>query len=92
MKKQPVLCAIILFFSFNVAATHDQTLTYFENDSIQLELDLFLPDHDSSIRTPLVIYVHEEGLKVAAGQGGMPWQSTLSKKILPAQPFLIPCI
>ena len=70
MKKLPVLMVIILIFSLNATAQHYQTLTYFKNDGIQLELDLFLPDNNSSTKTPLVIYVHGGGFKSGDRSGG----------------------
>ncbi len=38
-----------------------QTLTYFKNDSISLDLDLFIPENEPSLNTPLLIYVHGGG-------------------------------
>lgn len=56
---------IILTVKLSLAKNHNfQTLTYFRNDSLKLDLDLFLPDNtniDNS--TPLVIFAHGGGFK-----------------------------
>lgn len=38
-----------------------QTLTYFQNDTLRLELDLFVPDKKPAAKMPLVIFVHGGG-------------------------------
>jgi acetyl esterase/lipase len=47
-----------------------QTLTYFTNDSISLELDLFIPDHPGDDLLPLLIYVHGGGFSAGDRFGG----------------------
>ncbi|MFH0758650.1 MAG: alpha/beta hydrolase [Bacteroidota bacterium] len=47
-----------------------QTCTYFENDTISLDLDLFLPDLGPVQNTPLVIYVHGGGFSQGDKGGG----------------------
>jgi poly(3-hydroxybutyrate) depolymerase len=49
-------------FSFNIITAQEiKTLTYFENDSTKLELDLYLPLKKSNKKTPLVIFAHGGG-------------------------------
>ncbi len=58
------LTAILLFCLFSVTlvnARDYETYTYFQNDSLSLDLDLFLPDNPSQGDVPLVIYVHGGG-------------------------------
>lgn len=56
---------IILFFlvlaASSLSAQKKTTLTYFQNDTLQLNLDLFLPEKPSKIKTPLMIFVHGGG-------------------------------
>tara|TARA_R110002050_G_scaffold223672_2_gene359536 strand:- start:6888 stop:7730 length:843 start_codon:yes stop_codon:yes gene_type:complete len=40
-----------------------KSYTYFENESISLNLDLFMPINITGIKTPLLIYVHGGGFK-----------------------------
>ena len=44
-----------------MGAQEFETQTYFTNDSIQLDLDLFMPKKLSNVPTPLVIFVHGGG-------------------------------
>jgi poly(3-hydroxybutyrate) depolymerase len=55
---------LLLFasFSFNIITAQEvKTLTYFENDSTKLELDLYLPLKKSNKKIPLVIFAHGGG-------------------------------
>lgn len=70
MKKNKILFTVFLFLTGAVNAQDFQTKTYFLNDSISLDLDLFLPDHQSSEKTPLVIYVHGGGFSNGNRGGG----------------------
>jgi len=70
MKKDNILFIICLFLTVTVNAQDFQTHTYFTNDSISLDLDLFLPGKNSSEKTPLVIYVHGGGFKNGYRNGG----------------------
>jgi acetyl esterase/lipase len=47
-----------------------QTCTYFENDSISLDLDIFLPDQGGEKDIPLVIFVHGGGFSNGDRGGG----------------------
>lgn len=58
MKK---LFAIILLFPFFAQAQEFKTVTYFANDTLRLELDLFLPKGKTEGRIPLLIHVHGGG-------------------------------
>lgn len=55
-----------------ICAQDFRTYTYFSNDSISLELDVFIPDHlDTTLgNTPLVIYVHGGGFSNGNRDGG----------------------
>lgn len=58
---------IIIFFIgllySNTTAQQFKTYSYFENDSISLKLDLFIPDSTTQKKHPLFIYVHGGGFK-----------------------------
>jgi len=58
-KKCLTLIALLLVL---IASAQDyKTLTYFTNDTLKLELDLFVPEAAAKGKTPLVIYVHGGG-------------------------------
>lgn len=59
--KIKLLLVIGIFITSFAEAQKFKTYTYFTNDSIRLDLDLFLPKNDNSKVTPLVIYVHGGG-------------------------------
>ncbi len=71
MKSKLLLTTIILLFT-SVAFSQQkdfQTLTYFQNDS--LNLDLFLPDgYDNAKPLPIVIYVFGGGFSVGQRENG----------------------
>ncbi|HKL38837.1 MAG TPA: alpha/beta hydrolase [Bacteroidales bacterium] len=71
MKKIPLLllfAAIVL--TTDMVGQDDQTYTYFSNDSITRQLDLFLPDRAGDDPTPLVVYVHGGGFAGGDRTGG----------------------
>lgn len=47
-----------------------QTFTYYEDDSVKLELDLFLPANSIALKTPLLIFVHGGGFSGGNRNGG----------------------
>ena len=51
----------LLFASIVATARQFQTITYFANDTLKLELDLFLPKTKATEELPLLIYVHGGG-------------------------------
>lgn len=60
MKKHNLL--LLLFFcSLYCQAQDYKTITYFVNDTLKLELDLFLPKAKSKEKLPLLIHVHGGG-------------------------------
>jgi len=62
MKKQNLFLILISFLSLQFASAQKmQTITYFQNDTLKLELDLFLPEKASSAKLPLLLYVHGGG-------------------------------
>ncbi|WP_339864470.1 alpha/beta hydrolase [uncultured Algoriphagus sp.] len=76
------LLTLVLLLSthFSVSAQEFETLTYYEDDSIKLELDLFLPEAVSSSKIPLVIYVHGGGFSTGDRTGGHNLAKFLAKK------------
>lgn len=70
IKKDKILCIVFVFLASIVNAQDFQTHNYFVNDSISLDLDLFLPVQNSSKKTPLVIFVHGGGFKNGNRKGG----------------------
>lgn len=80
MKNKTILIAgLILFFTSAAFAqqkdtqtlTHFKTLTYFQNDSLSLDLNLFLPDgYENAESLPMVIYVHGGGFSMGQRENG----------------------
>lgn len=67
------LTALLIFSLFSLTMVHAQdyeTYTYFENDTLSLEMDLFLPDGSSQNDVPLVIYVHGGGFSTGERTNG----------------------
>ncbi|WP_294820785.1 alpha/beta hydrolase fold domain-containing protein [uncultured Flavobacterium sp.] len=56
------LLSLLFLFNLSINAQEFKTVTYFTNDSLKLELDLFLPKGKPvGGKTPLLIYVHGGG-------------------------------
>lgn len=70
ISKGKLILIVMLWVMPNVLAQGYETLTYFENDSIRLELDMFMPPTIDSVKTPLVIYVHGGGFGAGNRKGG----------------------
>lgn len=69
MKK--ILIAFLFLLSFYKGnAQKMTTLTYFQNDTIKLDLDLFLPAKTSGKKLPLLLYVHGGGFSGGERQSG----------------------
>ena len=68
-KIQILTAAILLVFSVSAQENGFKTLTYFQNDSTKLDLDLFLPNAETE-STPLVIFVHGGGFKTGRREDG----------------------
>lgn len=56
-----------------------QTVTYFQNDTLKLELDLFIPDQKPAAKTPLVLYVHGGGFSGGERKSGHTFCKFLAK-------------
>jgi len=73
MKKQSLLIILISIFGVQLmTAQKMQTITYFQNDTLKLDLDLFLPEKMSTAKMPLVLYVHGGGFSGGERQSGYP--------------------
>ena len=60
-----------LFISFTSIAQEYQTINYFSEDTISLDLDLFLPKEvDTDTKCPLVIFVYGGGFSGGARSSG----------------------
>jgi len=69
MKK--ILLSTIFFFAVHVAfAQQMMTLTYAKNDTLQLDLDFFVPEKTTKEKMPLVIYVHGGGFSGGERESG----------------------
>lgn len=78
----------LLFFSFfflpvvamaqeeGISPSH--TLNYFSNDSISLDLDLFLPEQSVEGKVPLLIYIHGGGFSGGERSAGYKLAKTLA--------------
>jgi len=67
------LCMFAFFFLIGVKSfsQKQQTINYFKNDTLSLDLDLFLPENISSdTDLPLVIFVHGGGFSGGTRDGG----------------------
>lgn len=70
MIRKLILTALILF-SFPIGfAQKMTTLTYFQNDTLKLDLDLFIPEKKSAGKLPLVLFVHGGGFSGGERQSG----------------------
>ncbi len=67
MKNAVLLLCCLLFFQ--AKAQKMQTLTYFQNDTLKLELDLFLPEKSTG-KLPLLLFVHGGGFSGGERQHG----------------------
>lgn len=74
MKKYAFLLLALITFA-STQAQGFKTLTYFINDTIELQLDLFLPKTKSKEKLPLIIHIHGGGFAV----GGREWGHHISK-------------
>ena len=64
---------VFAFFTIQFAAAQKmQTLTYFQNDTLKLDLDLFLPEKHSASKLPLLLYVHGGGFSGGDRSAGYP--------------------
>ena len=71
MKIKYLVLLMVGFVTATAGVAQDyQTHTYFSNDSITQQLDLFLPDAESGEKTPLMIYVHGGGFSGGDRTGG----------------------
>ncbi|TXB64473.1 alpha/beta hydrolase [Phaeodactylibacter luteus] len=73
--------ALLLFFAaFSLCAcAQHRTLTYYENDSLSLQLDLFLPEKTTGAApVPLLLFVHGGGFATGSRQFGHPLCSALA--------------
>jgi len=59
--KTITLLLAVAWLSTLIQAQDPFTFTYFTNDTISLELDLFVPEKETDELTPLLIYVHGGG-------------------------------
>ncbi len=55
------LLPLLFLFTLSLSAQEFKKITYFTNDSLKLELDLFLPKGKQAGKTPLLIHVHGGG-------------------------------
>nr|WP_291082680.1 alpha/beta hydrolase fold domain-containing protein [Flavobacterium sp. BFFFF1] len=49
-----------------------QTITYFQNDTLKLDLDLFLPEKMPDTKLPLLLFVHGGGFSIGKKEDGQP--------------------
>ncbi|RJE74619.1 alpha/beta hydrolase [Reichenbachiella sp. MSK19-1] len=68
-----ILSTVMTYLVITVFAQEHQTLTYYQNDSIQLEMDLFLPETSNISKHPLVLFVHGGGFSGGNRTGGLSY-------------------
>ncbi|WP_298155080.1 alpha/beta hydrolase [Flavobacterium sp.] len=56
-----------------------QTITYFQNDTLKLDLDLFLPEKMPDTKLPLLLFVHGGGFSIGKKEDGQPICKYLAK-------------
>ncbi|MGK4566730.1 alpha/beta hydrolase [Flavobacterium sp. 3HN19-14] len=66
IKNKFLVLSLLLFVSAN--AQKMQTITYFQNDTLKLDLDLFLPEKTPNTKLPLLLYVHGGGFSIGERQ------------------------
>ncbi|AWW00300.1 alpha/beta hydrolase [Arcticibacterium luteifluviistationis] len=67
------------FLAFSSKSQNFKTLTYLENDTASLQLDLFLPQDKSVKDVPLMIFVHGGGFAVGNRTAGHSFGKYLAK-------------
>ena len=72
MKKLYFFIALFCVLSASLIAQDYQSLTFFDQDTIQLELDLFVPNNAKNDKIPLVIFVHGGGFSGGKREAGHP--------------------
>jgi len=68
--KNICLLSLLLLFGLKANAQKKTTLTYFQNDTLKLDLDLFLPEKPSGKKLPLLLYVHGGGFSGGERESG----------------------
>ncbi|MWB94661.1 carboxylesterase family protein [Flavobacterium sp. GA093] len=59
--KNQILLFFIVLISNSMKAQEIKTMTYFQNDTIKLELDLYLPEKKSNEKIPLILFAFGGG-------------------------------
>ncbi len=65
-----IIILICFLLTTIIRAQDFETHTYFSQDSLQLELDLFVPNNRNQVKVPLVIYVHGGGFSNGSRTAG----------------------
>jgi hypothetical protein len=65
-----LILAFLLFNRSPKLCSKTTNFNYFKNDTLRLDLDLFLPENISSEKLPLVIFVHGGGFSGGSRDGG----------------------
>jgi predicted peptidase len=80
--KRPVSLLLIfcIYGSSTLSAQKYSTIQYFAEDTIKLELDLFMPDKSGKINHPLVIFLHGGGFSNGDKASGHDFCKFLAKK------------
>jgi len=71
---------ILILFTSVLHAQKMQTLTYFQNDTLKLDLDLYLPARKSSGKLPLMLFVHGGGFSGGERQNNAAFCKYLSER------------
>jgi len=74
-----ILFVALAFFMFQITTAQKMTtITYFQNDTLKLDLDLFVPEKKSNEKLPLVLYVHGGGFSGGDRKSGQGFCKYLS--------------
>ncbi len=81
MKRLSIIFIVLCLYGFpKVNAQKYTTIQYFKDDTIELDLDLFIPDKMNKSNRPLVIYLHGGGFSGGDKSSGYDFCRFLSKK------------
>lgn len=75
MKNRIILTFLVLAFDF-ANAQDFKTVTYFANDSLTLEMDVFIPKTKSKEKQPLLVHVHGGGFS----GGDRKWDHAVARQ------------
>lgn len=74
--KNHIILLLALFSAMLCQSQDFKTITYFANDTLKLEMDIFIPKGKSKDKLPLLVHVHGGGFSV----GERKWDQAVAKQ------------